>query len=297
MINYCIINKNEIYGELHDLVEKEELTMVNPNHEEKIKYLIGDVVKNNKAIEFNNNEFNNKLNNKECNDINEIIGEVLELLISKNPQEESHGNTLIIYSDINEMIEVLFIEKDENFEDCELNEFASISNYDLQPIYNCCALFKTNYKNNNIKNTLITLKDIEKILYYNFYHIGLLVDCDKNTKEIIFSGDIPHNFIGSSFKLGENFERLGLHLALFIEEGNRVNEITSKICGKEIKGRGYITLLNPPYNKKFGNFNKELLDIILKVLDNSEMVQKIEKEGMSDKLDNAFIIINKYLQN
>ena len=122
MLNYCVINKNEIYGELHDLVEKEELTMVNPNHEEKIKYLIGDVVKNNKNIEFID---------KESNNINDFISEVLELLICKNPQEEdSQGNTMIVYSDINEMIEVLFIEKDENFEDCEINELASISNYD-----------------------------------------------------------------------------------------------------------------------------------------------------------------------
>jgi hypothetical protein len=287
MLNYCVINKNEIYGELHDLVEKEELTMVNPNHEEKIKYLIGDVVKNNKNIEFID---------KESNNINDFIGEVLELLISKNPQEDdSQGNTIIVYSDINEMIEVLFIEKDENFEDCELNEFASISNYDLQPIYNCCALFKTNYRDNKIKNKLINLKDIEKIMYNNFYHVGLLVDCDGNTKEIVFSGDIPHNFIGSSFKLGENFERLGLHLALFVEEGSRVNEIASKICGAETKGRVYITLLNPPFNKKFGNFTKELLDIILKVLNNNENVKKIEKEVMDDKMDNAFMIINKYL--
>jgi len=286
MLNYCIIHKNEIYGELHDLVEKEELTMVNPNHEDKIKYLIGELVKNNKQIEFND---------KETNDINDIISEVLEMLISKNPQDESQGNTLIVYSDINEMIEIIFIEKDENFEDSELNEFASMSNYDLQPIYNSCALFKTRYKDNKIKNTLITLKDVEKILYYNFYHIGLLIDCDKNTKEIIFSGDIPHNFIGSSFKLGQNFERLGFHLALFVEDGNKVNEIASKIYGTEIKGRVYITLLNPPYNKKFGNFTKELLDIILKVLDNKEKVKKIEDDIMNDKLDNAFMIINKYL--
>jgi hypothetical protein len=286
MLNYCIIHKNEIYGDLHDLVEKEELTMVNPNHEDKIKYLIGELVKNNKQIEFND---------KETNDINDIISEVLEMLISKNPQDESQGNTLIVYSDINEMIEIIFIEKDENFEDSELNEFASMSNYDLQPIYNSCALFKTKYKDNKIKNTLITLKDVEKILYYNFYHIGLLIDCDKNTKEIIFSGDIPHNFIGSSFKLGQNFERLGFHLALFVEDGNKVNEIASKIYGTEIKGRVYITLLNPPYNKKFGNFTKELLDIILKVLDNKEKVKKIEDDIMNDKLDNAFMIINKYL--
>lgn len=286
MLNYCIINKNEIYGELHDLVEKEELTMVNPNHEEKIKYLIGDVVKNNKNIEFID---------KESNNINDFIGEVLELLISKNPQEESQGNTMIVYSDINEMIEVIFIEKDENFEDCELNEFASISNYDLQPIYNCCALFKTNYKDNKVKNKLITIKDIEKIMYNNFYHIGLLVDCEGNTKEIVFSGDIPYNFIGSSFKLNENFERLGLHLAIFVEDGNKINEIATKICGAETKGRVFITLLNPPFNKKFGNFTKELLDIILKILNNSENVKKIEKEVMDDKMDNAFMIINKYL--
>jgi hypothetical protein len=38
-----------------------------------------------------------------------------------------------------------------------------------------------------------------------------------------------------------------------------------------------------------------LLDIILKVLNNKENVKKIEKEVMDDKMDNAFIIINKYL--
>ncbi len=286
MLNYCMINKNGIYGDLHDLIEKEELTMLNPNHEDKIRYLIGDLIKNSKEIEFTE---------KETNDINDIISEVFEILISKNTQEESQGNTLIVYSDINEMIEIIFIEKDENFEDNELNEFASISNYDLQPIYNCCALFKTSYKNNNIKNTMLTLKDIENILYNNFYHIGLLVDCDKNTKEIIFSGDLPHNFIGSSFKLGENFERLGLHLALFVEDGNKINELVSKLRGTETKGRVYITLLNPPYNKKFGNFTKELFDVILKILENKEIVKKIEDEVLNDKLDNAYMIINKYL--
>jgi hypothetical protein len=95
--------------------------------------------------------------------------------------------------------------------------------------------------------------------------------------------------------LGGNFERLGLHLALFVEEGNRVNEIATRLYGNETKGRVYITLLNPPFNKKFGNFTKELLDIILKVLNNSENVKQIEKEVMDDKMDNAFMIINKYL--
>ncbi len=286
MLNYCMINKNVIYGELHDLIEKEELTMLNPNHEDKIRFLIGDLIKNSKEIEFTE---------KKTNDINDIISEVFEILISKNTQEESQGNTLVVYSDINEMIELIFIEKDENFEDDELNEFASISNYDLQPIYNCCALFKTSYKNNNIKNTILTLKDIEKILYNNFYHIGLLVDCENNTKEIIFSGDLPHNFIGSSFKLGESFDRLGFHLALFVEDGNKINEIVSKLRGVETKGRVYITLLNPPYNKKFGNFTKELLDIILKIIENKEIIKKIEDEVLNDKLDNAYMIINKYL--
>jgi len=281
-----MINKNVIYGELHDLIEKEELTMLNPNHEDKIRFLIGDLIKNSKEIEFTE---------KKTNDINDIISEVFEILISKNTQEESQGNTLVVYSDINEMIEIIFIEKDENFEDDELNEFASISNYDLQPIYNCCALFKTSYKNNNIKNTILTLKDIEKILYNNFYHIGLLVDCENNTKEIIFSGDLPHNFIGSSFKLGESFDRLGFHLALFVEDGNKINEIVSKLRGVETKGRVYITLLNPPYNKKFGNFTKELLDIILKIIENKEIIKKIEDEVLNDKLDNAYMIINKYL--
>jgi len=31
------MNINEIYAELHDLIEKKELTMINPNHEEKLK--------------------------------------------------------------------------------------------------------------------------------------------------------------------------------------------------------------------------------------------------------------------
>ena len=40
MPNYCIIKKNKIYEELYDIVEQEELSMNNPNHEDKIKYLI-----------------------------------------------------------------------------------------------------------------------------------------------------------------------------------------------------------------------------------------------------------------
>ena len=73
--------------------------------------------------------------------------------------------------------------------------------------------------------------------------------------------------------------------------------MVSKLRGTETKGRVYITLLNPPYNKKFGNFTKELFDVILKILDNKEIVKKIEDEVLNDKLDNAYMIMNKYISN
>ena len=286
MLNYCIITKNKIYEEIHDAVEEEELTMSNPNHEDKIKYLIDKTIKNNKDINFYE---------KKCNSINDIFGEIIEELLNDNPQEESQGNTVLLYSDINEMFELVFIEKDVDFDDKELNQFASISNYELKPIYNSCAIFKTGYKNNNIKNGIISLKDIHNIMYYNFYHIGLLVDCDKNMKEITFSGDMPYNFIGSQFKMTDNFERLGFQIVTFVEEGTKLNVLSSKLCNKEISGRVFITLLNPPYNKKFGNFTKELFELIIKIIDDFDLSKNIETDVLNDKIINPFLIINKHI--
>ncbi len=288
MTNYCIIKKNKIYEELYDNVEQDELTMNNPNHEDKIKYLIEKTIENSNQIEFFKNE---------NTDINSSFEEMLEILLSHDTQKNSQGNTLILYADLNEMYEMIFIEQDNYFDDSDLNQFASISNSDLKTIYNSCGIIKTVYKNNKIRNDLITLKDINKILYYNFYHIGLMVDHQNNEKELLFSGEMPFNFIGSNFKMFGSFERVGLHIVVYKEEGTIKNEKVSKLCEMEILGRAYITVLNPPNNKKFSNFTKDLFNLILTIMDNKNIINKIENEIMDDKLKNPFLIIKKYANN
>jgi hypothetical protein len=288
MPNYCIIKKNKIYEELYDNVEQEELSMNNPNHEDKIKYLIEKTITNNKEIEFYHNE---------NTDMNSLFEELLEILLNHDTQKNSQGNTLLLYADLNEMYEMIFIEQDNYFDDSDLNQFASISNSDLKTIYNSCGIIKTVYKNDKIKNDLISSKDINKILYYNFYHIGLMVDELNNMKELVFSGDMPYNFIGSNFKMLGSFERVGLHIVVFKEEGKIKNEKVSKFCEMEICGRVYITLLNPPNNKKFSNFTKDLFNLILTIMDNKSIIDNIEKEIIDDKLSNPFLIIKKYANN
>ena len=288
MTNFCIIRKNKIYEELYDNVEQDELTMNNPNHEDKIKYLIQKTIENNNQIEFFQNE---------NTEINSSFEEMLEILLNHDTQKNSQGNTLLLYADLNEMYEMIFIEQDNYFNDSDLNQFASISNSDLKTIYNSCGIIKTVYKNDKIKNDLVSLKDINKILYYNFYHIGLMVDEQNNMKELVFSGDMPYNFIGSNFKMLGSFERVGLHIVVFKEEGTIKNEKVSKFCEMEIFGRVYITLLNPPNNKKFSNFTKDLFNLILTIMDNKNTINIIEKEIMEDKLSNPFLIIKKYANN
>jgi hypothetical protein len=288
MPNYCIIKKNKIYEELYDIVEQEELSMNNPNHEDKIKYLIEKTITNNKEIEFYH---------KENIDMNNLFEELLEILLDHNTQTNSQGNTLLLYADLNVMYELVFIEQDNIIDDSFLNQFASISNSDLKTLYNSCAIIKTVYKDDKIKNELITLKDINDILYYNFYHVGLMVDEQDNMKELVFSGDMPYNFIGSNFKMLGSFERVGLHIVIFREEGSKKNEKVSKLCEMEICGRVYITLLNPPNNKKFGNFTKDLFNLLIKLMDNKNTINDIEKEILDDKLINPFLIIKKYANN
>ncbi len=285
MPNYCIIKKNKIYEELYDMVEQEELSMNNPNHEDKIKYLIEKTISNNKEIEFYY---------KDNIDINNLFEDLLEILLNHDTQINSQGNTLLLYADLDEMYELVYIEQDNYFDDSFLNQFASISNSELKTIYNSCGIIKTVYKNNKIKNELITLKDINNLLYYNFYHIGLMVDDQNNMKELVFSGDMPYNFIGSNFKLVGSFERVGLHIVIFKEDGNKKNEMVSKLCEMEIYGRAYITLLNPPNNKKFGNFTKDLFNLLIKLMNNKNTINDIEKEILDDKLINPYLIIKKY---
>jgi hypothetical protein len=102
-----------------------------------------------------------------------------------------------------------------------------------------------------------------------------MVDEKNNMKELVFSGDMPYNFIGSNFKMLGSFERVGLHIVVFKEEGTIKNEKVSKFCEMEILGRVYITLLNPPNNKKFSNFTKDLFNLILNKYNKGLVIEKL----------------------
>ncbi|AYV80147.1 MAG: hypothetical protein Gaeavirus12_5 [Gaeavirus sp.] len=291
-LNYCLVKQNNIYEELYDILSDEDLIMDNPNHKESIKYKIKQLQLSKSFIlskEFDNNE---------------QVFEDLMIEITREDNPEHQGNTLILYADDNAVYEVIFIENliTPNNNDSELNQFASISNLELSPIYNTCAIIKTSYQSGNLVNTSITYNDIIHIMTNNFYHTGVLINPDNTLTELEFSGDKPNLVIGNTFIQSSPIQLFGLSLVLYIESGDSPNNTASLISNSEIKGRVFITTLCPITSKRFWSLTTSTIKNITKLLsyqtsNNPELTAKFNKltnEISDDKRGNSFYFIKKY---
>jgi hypothetical protein len=300
--NYCLIKKNKIYEDIYDILEDKELVMDNPNHKDDIKYQIKNLAKTyyTKKMITISNIFENSEATLEDLMLN-ITGET-ENDINETENESLQGNTLLMYANSKFMYEVVFMEQlGINKTDDELNQLSSISNIELAPIYGQTAVIKTSYVDGSIKPSIILEEDITDLIINNFYHVGVLINPDGSMLELEFAGDNPNIMIGGNFKMLSPLSLFGLQLVCYHEDGDKDNDLASKIYGKEIKGRLYIATLCPITNKRFWSITSEFLQDLIKLLDYTtgtpeqrKKIDELENELNDDKLKNPFFLVKKY---
>jgi hypothetical protein len=293
--NYCFVKKNKIYEEIYEMIEEEELSMSKPAHTDKIIYEITKIIKKAKYIDI--------ISKSSTSNTNELLEEIMLSLIEENKLLETpgkQGNTLLLHSNDDYYYETLYLEnvlesklnKDDN-----VNQLISISNIDLEPILNCAAIIKTGYSNGNPVCKSISLDDIIEIVVSNFYHTGIVISDDGNIIELKYSGDNPTLIIGNRFRKGQIGEIYGLSILPWIEEGEKENELASKLLGTMIKGRVFLMTFSPISNRKHWNLTKHTVENILKISDNKEKINQINKE-LEDQTKqlNPFYLIKKIAQ-
>jgi hypothetical protein len=311
--NYCLVKKNKLYEDLYEILEEEELIMDNPNHKDTIKYKIKTLAKS---------YFNNKISisntfSSSNDSLEDLMLEITKSTEKKieNPENVENventenledvslqGNTLLMFADSEAMYEVVFMEQVGILKsDAELNQMASISNIELAPIYGSVSIVKSSYINGKLKNALITYDDIVNIITNNFYHMGVMINCDGSTKELEFSGDNPNIMIGGNFKQMAPSQMFGLTLVGYNEEGSEINNMASELYGKEIKGRFYVTSLCPITNNRFWGITLDIVQNLIKLIKFSEgtaeekkIIENLNSELADDKLKNPFFLLKKY---
>jgi hypothetical protein len=289
--NYCFINKNKIYGEIYDELLDEELSMFNIEHNDKIKrYLEKKILNNNYITIFELFESNDEI-------ISDLIIKITESASNINLQ----GNTVLVFADSENMYELFHMEDLRNkYSDEYLNELSSISNIHLLPIYWGCGIFKSSYSSGVIKPELITIEDLANIFIKNYYHKGVLINNDNKLLEIEFTGEDPLKVIGINFKQSNIINIMGFNFMPFIESGNELNIIATKILGKEVKGRMFIYLLCPTTNKKIWDIDIKTINNIINIIENDKLYainQNYIEQHDNDKDINPFYFIKKTLKN
>jgi hypothetical protein len=294
--NYCELKKNNIYREIYDELLDEELNMNNPSHNDKIKHWIEKKINSSDYVVLSN-IFTNKEN-------------LLEDLILKISHDANNpniqGNTILMYANDNSMYELFYMEDlTKKISDSELNEFCSITNIFLQPVYWTCGVLKSNYDNGKkIYLDTVTKSDIAKLFIQNFYHQGVMINPDGTIIEIEFTGENPLQMIGNNFVMTNKIDLFGFNIVPWIEKTNnsqehtQLNETVSKLFGYEIYGRVFMCIVCPNTNKKFWDITKMTIKNILKIIDNNEIREKIQKDiEQSDINANPFYFIKKNLNN
>lgn len=292
--NYCLIKKNKLYEDLYEILEEEELIMDNPNHKDSIKYKIRMLAKS---------YFKNKISiSNAFSTSNESLEDLMVEITGNSEDDSLQGNTLLMFADNESMYEVVFMEQVGVVNsDTDLNQLASISNIELAPIYGNVAVVKTSYIDGKLKNVTITEEDVINLITNNFYHGGVMMNCDGTTTELEFSGDNPNIMIGGNFKQLAPFQMFGLTLVGYNEQGTEINNLASKLYGNEIKGRFYVAILCPITNNRFWGIDLNIVENLIKLIkfsegtaEEKEIIEKLNNELSDDKLKNPFFLIKKY---
>lgn len=280
-MNYAIIEPNRLHEELYELLVDKKLSMANLNDKESIEYQVEMYFKKCYYIKYSEGFDNPDL----------MFDDICRVLKEKYKEDI---NTMLLYSTDEYVYEMVYFEysnQREHDED-EFNQFASMSNIELIPIYHRCAIMKTNIKT-GIQCTSISYKDIAHITLRNFYHSGVMIEPSKKITTVTYVTENPFISIGNTFTQGIDTVVNNFPLLMYEEKNDQkdVNEIASKIFNQELKGRIFLVLLAPIHYKKLWDLNENILQIILKSIGNSEL----EKELSDNRIANPFVVVNKYV--
>lgn len=286
--NYCFVSKNNLYDEIREMIEEEELSMSRFDDTDEIIYQIKKIVLGAKYL---------KIKYSEEPDSNKLIEQIMMDITEENQSNEMQGNTLLLHSNDSYYYEVIYLENMINHDRDinEINELATISNIETEPILKDCAIVKTGYLDGKPVCKEITREDIFEIVVNNFYHVGLLINEDGTMKEIKYSGDNPLLIIGNTFVKGDIGDILGITVLPWVEsKGTKENIVASKLLCTNVKGRVFLMTFCPITNKKHWNITQQIAEDILKILDSPEKTKQIYDEIEKEKKNvNPFYLIKK----
>lgn len=298
--NFCTIPLNKLYDDILNILEQEKLSMNNPNDYDKIVYEIEKIQKK------SNFSISNKYNKSKI--LEQIVYKLKENDSYFNTDNVMQGNSMLLFADDDYMYDLLYLD---NIADMSakkipieyLNEFATISNYNLEPIYYDSCILKSDYRDGTIKMSLMSDKDITNLILSNYYHKGVMISTDGKMDELRYTGDNPRFIIGNDFNEYKKTTILNLTVLLYKDSSNEINELSSKLIEEEIRGRVFIMFLCPERNSKFWDITTVTIENILKIMDNKE--KKINLLRDSEDIDptsskqenkniNPFFYIKKY---
>jgi hypothetical protein len=296
MVNFVLLKKNKIYEEIYDLLEDDDLFMNNKDHYDKIKYRINKYVSTHKSIILSE-EF----------DKQEDMFEELMVKITNNSEDTNiQGNTIFAFASDDDLYELVYMEDlvtQSHATNDNLNQLASMSNNDLEPLFGSCGLIRTIYdvKTSTYVNKSISITDVSNLVMANFYHSGVIINQDGEMLELVFSGDNPNMIIGTGFMKMDPINVFGLTIVGYIEEkpiSNKLNEVASNLYGREINARVFFTMLCPLTNKKYSDITIQTIKRILKILSyektDMEKINMLNAELSGDKVKNPFFLLKKY---
>ncbi len=295
--NYCEVKLNKIYAEIYDELLDEELTMNNVEHNDKIKTYLNKKIKNSNFINLSDIFTSEE----------DIISDIILKITKDSPHAKNlQGNTLILYADDDSLYELFYMEdltKTIEYSNDDLNEFACITNIDLQPVYWGAGIFKTNYTNGILKSDNISLDDVGKILIQTYYHKGVMINIDGSMIEIEFTGENPYKTIGNNYTQLQTIDVVGFSILPFEENNsesnnlNELNKVGSKLLNRSVKGRLFLTLLCFTTNKKYWDICIKTIKNILKILDDEKSINELYNNKKDDDINvNPFYEIKKILK-
>jgi hypothetical protein len=259
-MNYALIKPNNVYEELYDILEDNDLNMHNINNFENVKYHIKKYIESINYVEFIKTYTNDTMN--------EIVKKLDELTLV----DSLEINTILLYSNEFYAYEAIYL-KNENEE--LNNQYATISNIDLLCINGNVAIIKTLFKESKYISSNITLDDLYEIIIKNFFHIGLMINPDNTMIELEFNTDKPFNTIGNTFKAVGTIELFNVAFMLYSEDSKEKNTLASKLFSNysNITGRCFITVLSPESHLKFMDLTKLMFNNIIKLIDNNSVIK------------------------
>jgi len=265
-INYCLVKRNNFNEEIHDMLNEERLNMHIYDQASQIQYEIEKIISRASYIKISE-EFND---NDEM--IKDMIDNILEFDEKGADVYERNADNVLVVRNENIKYTIFFFIKKESDNNKELNDLCTLINMETIPLYDSCAIIKTNQKceNKTRNGELITRDDIKYLAKMLYYHKGVMIEEDGKITELEYFGDNPLYRIGNMFDHNAREKEVYDKVIRFYSETKQsevINQKASKLIGEVITGRVFMIMLSDNSNK-FWDFTEDVVNEIFKLYDN-----------------------------